>query len=298
VRFGLKSQVQNALKESPNVVNELDSSGCSAAHWASKRGDIEMLEILYSFGANLSLVSNSESQMCPIHWAASEGKLASVAFLLDRKVDINIQDANGCTPVIIATQHNHQECVVYFIHKGADMTLSDNNGDTAIHWSAYKGFVEMTGLLAHSMPRAINSTDNFGQVPLHLAALRGNHDVVEYLIYDCNADVSLKDKNGLNPLELSIKKNQLKCEWVLRKKAYRHWLGILRSLSTNRLRDSRIVRFFLCGSNEKEISAWPWRIVFLSNLLASYTTVIFATSESLVDLYYLHLFNSMVSYSY
>lgn len=127
-----------------------------------------MLEILYTHGANMSLVSNSESKMCPIHWAASEGKLTSVAFLLDRQVDINIQDANGCTPVIIATQHNHQDCVVYFIHKGADMSLSDNNGDSAIHWAAYKGFVEMTGLLVHAMPRQVNSTDNFGQVSICL----------------------------------------------------------------------------------------------------------------------------------
>lgn len=131
-----------------------------------------------------------------------------------------------------------------------------------------------------------------------MAALRGNHDVVEYLINDCDADVSLKDKNGLNPLELSIKKNQLKCEWVLRKKANGHWLNILRNLSINRLRDPRIVRFFLCGSNDKEISAWPWRIVFTSNLIASYTTVVFATNDSLVDLYYLHLFNSMVRFLY
>jgi palmitoyltransferase ZDHHC13/17 len=123
-----------------------------------------MLELLYENGANITKVSDSDSKMSPIHWAASEGKLSSISFFLDRKADINVQDANGCTPLVIATQHNHQDCVVYLIRNGADVTLCDNNGDSAIHWAAYKGYIEMVGLLAHLMPRQINSSDVFGHV--------------------------------------------------------------------------------------------------------------------------------------
>ena len=48
--------------------------------------------------------------MLPIHWAASDGKIASIRFLLDRRQDINAQDCNGCTPLVIAAQHNQAAC--------------------------------------------------------------------------------------------------------------------------------------------------------------------------------------------
>lgn len=49
-----------------------------------------------------------------------------------------------------------------------------------------------------------------------------------------------------------------------------------------------------CGSNDKEISNWPWRCVFLSNFVATYLTfVVYAIDEKLADLYLLHLLNTI-----
>jgi ankyrin repeat protein len=133
-------------------------------HWAAKRGDYEILENLYNFGAILDIVSNCESRMLPIHWAASDGKLNSIRFLLEHRVDINAQDANGCTPLVISTQYNQIDTTIYLIKNGADLTLKDTNGDTALHWAAYKGFEELVGLLLHFMPNDLDSDDFFGQV--------------------------------------------------------------------------------------------------------------------------------------
>lgn len=143
---------------------DVDPQGHSCVHWAAKRGDIEMLQILYDYGANLGIPTDSEARMLPIHWAASDGKISSLRFLIDKRQDINAQDGNGCSPVIIATQHNHPTCVIFLIKNGADTTLRDGNGDTALHWAAYKGFVEMVGLLTYCMPHFLNSDDTFGQV--------------------------------------------------------------------------------------------------------------------------------------
>lgn len=52
--------------------------------------------------------------------------------------------------------------------------------------------------------------------------------------------------------------------------------------------------YLFCGSNEREITNWPWRIVFLSNLLGSVTSFTMAMSDTLSDLGTLHFVNSIV----
>jgi hypothetical protein len=52
--------------------------------------------------------------------------------------------------------------------------------------------------------------------------------------------------------------------------------------------------YLCCGSNEREITAWPWRIVFLSNILGSITSLMLAMSDTLSDLGTLHFITSIV----
>ena len=164
VRYGMKAQVAAFLSNYPQLANLTDNQGFTCVHWASKNGDREMLKILADAGASLDQRTVSEAKMMPIHWAASDGKISSLSFFLERRQDINAQDANGCTPVIIAAQHNQLDCVIYLIKNGADTTLRDTNGDNALHWGAYKGYVEMVGLLTYLLPHELDSEDIFGQV--------------------------------------------------------------------------------------------------------------------------------------
>jgi hypothetical protein len=55
-----------------------------------------------------------------------------------------------------------------------------------------------------------------------------------------------------------------------------------------------VLGFLVCGFDEGEISRWPWRIVFLSNLLGSLVSVHVAMQEAMADLYLLHLLNTML----
>jgi len=44
------------------------------------------------------------------------------------------------------------------------MSMRDSNGDSALHWAAYKGYEELCGLLIHCNPQELNFPDKFGQV--------------------------------------------------------------------------------------------------------------------------------------
>ena len=107
--------------------------------------------------------------------------------------------------------------------KGANIQAVDTSRDTALHWAAYKGSIEVCGLLAYYRELSFATQDAYGQTPLHLAALRGHTSVVRYILQrlDLNSKperdvLFLKDKNGRTPLDLAIHKNRPNVEVVLK----------------------------------------------------------------------------------
>lgn len=89
-----------------------------------------------------------------------------------------------------ACMYGKTATAAYLLGMGAATRLSDINGDTALHWAAYKGHADLVRLLIYSgVP--LHCTDNFGSTPLHLACLSGNLTCVrllcEKVISFCNA---------------------------------------------------------------------------------------------------------------
>lgn len=136
-------------------------------HWAAKRGEREILQILFDYGARFDLPSRVDNTMLPIHWAAAEGTNHALEFFLENGQDINIQDGNGCSPAIIAVQFNQIKSLILLYKKGADLKQKDHNGDHCLHWSAYKGLEEIFEFLIYLMPEDLNSQDKFGQVRIY-----------------------------------------------------------------------------------------------------------------------------------
>lgn len=52
-----------------------------------------------------------------------------------------------------------------------------------------------------------------------------------------DASTSIRDKNGCTPLMLTVKKEQLKTEWVLRRLTSKNTLDLVTNLGLSRLRN-------------------------------------------------------------
>lgn len=130
--------------------------GHTLAHWAAKRGDMEVLELLISKGAPYLEPSEDEVAMCPIHWACTEGRLEVVRFLVDKGVSINCVDGSGCTPLLIAAQYGQSDVAAFLIKKKADTSILDKNHDSAMNWAAYKVYMDggVVASLSNKLPPA------------------------------------------------------------------------------------------------------------------------------------------------
>ena len=51
----------------------------------------------------------------------------------------------------------------------------DKENDTALHWAAYKGNVELVSLFL-ALGLSCKASDNYGQTPLHLASMMGCYE--------------------------------------------------------------------------------------------------------------------------
>lgn len=90
----------------------------------------------------------------------------------------------------------------FLLGSGALGHLTDINGDTALHWAAYKGHPELIKLLMYSGVD-LQKPDYFGSTPLHLACLSGNVSCVKILCQKSKIELGPRDKNGKTPLQLA-----------------------------------------------------------------------------------------------
>lgn len=117
-------------------------------------------------------------------------------------VAVNAADFKGLTPLMTACMFGKFATAAFLLGSGALGHLTDINGDTALHWAAYKGHAELIRLLMYSGVD-LQKPDYFGSTPLHLACLSSNVSCVKILCEKSKIELEPRDKNGKTPLQLA-----------------------------------------------------------------------------------------------
>lgn len=73
-----------------------------------------------------------------MHIVALHGHTECARYLLEQGADINCQDEDGHTPLIAAAKNGEIGVIELLIMHKADLTLYDNNGNTALHLACLK----------------------------------------------------------------------------------------------------------------------------------------------------------------
>src|SRR5215471_11057969 len=106
---------------------------------------------------------------------------------------------SGDTRLPEAAMKGDQSTVQSLLKQKVDVNEAQADGNTALHWAAYRDDVEMARLLIQAGANP-NLKTRLGDVaPLHLAATNGDAAVVELLV-KAGADVNAANGNGTTPL--------------------------------------------------------------------------------------------------
>ena len=149
------------------------------------------------------------SEVGAIQRAARAGDLEGVKRILGGGVDIHDGEGECGTALHWAVAWGRDVVVDYLLDQGADVACRDDEGLTALHLAAKKGYTETRVLqrLLSANGCAVNLQCDAGMTALHHAAQRGRADFVALLI-DAGAELGAKNEAGETALDLARRKNR------------------------------------------------------------------------------------------
>ena len=129
-------------------VNLSQGDGMTALHWAARRGDGELAEILIYAGASLD-AGTRIGRYTPLHVATREGKAGVVEILLEAGADPQLATTNsGATPLHLAARSGDAEIVSKLLKHGAQVDVREAAwGQTPLIFAAAANRVEVIELL-------------------------------------------------------------------------------------------------------------------------------------------------------
>ena len=115
-----------------NIEINLNIEGYSAAHSASALGNLQILKFLVKYKIDLELQNSSDGRYC-IHWACQELHINIIKYLINQKVNINVKDNEGITPLDIVCSEGDVKISEFLISKNANVNARRNDGITPLH---------------------------------------------------------------------------------------------------------------------------------------------------------------------
>lgn len=123
-----------------------------------------------------------------LHLAAEYGHEEIAKVLCEAGADVNLTDTDGETPLIRAAAGGYESLVLMLLKEGSNIQAQGRRYGTALHGAALHGHVDVVKILL-SHGAGINITGGQFSTALHAACLRGHVMVVNWLL-NSGADVN------------------------------------------------------------------------------------------------------------
>ncbi|KAL1487946.1 hypothetical protein ABEB36_015329 [Hypothenemus hampei] len=141
---GIASFVLDNFKDAN--VDVTNNYNMTVLHRATESGSLDMIQFLVGKSANVEAIDNYGNTV--LHNAATSDNLDTVKFLVNKKnVNINAKNNENNTVLHLAVKNGRCDIVQFLLKKGADVTLENENGATALDLAKQFQHQKMIGLL-------------------------------------------------------------------------------------------------------------------------------------------------------
>ena len=177
-----------------------DNKGWTALHFSARSGSYEIVKYFTNMGIEINLTANGKS--C-LHIAADYGHLNLCKTLINEyNVDKQVPDNDGWTALHYSAKNDSYEIVKYFTNMGIEINLKTKDGMNCLHIAALCGYLNLCKTLINKYNVDVQLPDNNGWTALHFSARSGSYEIVKYFT-NMGIEINLKTKDGMNCLHIA-----------------------------------------------------------------------------------------------
>lgn len=235
IDLGLVEDVRAFLAAGASV-DAIGPEGATSLHYAAKRGDLEIVEMLLQAGADIGVRTKSSSST-PLMTAAEFADVGVVDALIEAGAEVGKTDSYGRTALIRSASRGAVDVVKILLDAGTDPNVVSRAHGAVLHVAAQRGDVSVVELLLacgakvdvrqsdRGTPLMLAATEGqsacveillnagadfearsqAGRTPLHYAALSGESKAVRLLL-EAGADPTVVDREAKTPLDYAVRK--------------------------------------------------------------------------------------------
>ncbi|XP_062342291.1 LOW QUALITY PROTEIN: ankyrin repeat domain-containing protein 42-like [Osmerus eperlanus] len=196
---------------------------CLSIHDAVRAGDVTALMSLARSGSAVNVNDvDQEYSFTPLHWAAQDGRLECLHWLLWQGAEPSRQSPQGWTPTHLAAIRGQRACLEALIVNGVDLSVPDQRGCTPVHLASAHGHpatlqaLLRTGAVSNALgaesPGASDTGPGSWGFELELcsrsAAVQGHLTCLRWLV-EMGADHRIRNNDEETPRDTAQRFGQL-----------------------------------------------------------------------------------------
>jgi ankyrin repeat protein len=193
------------------IVNTADPMGQTALHTAARTGNVKMLQLLVSHGADM--LSEDDARHTCLHVAAAKGNTECLSFILDHGGDEMIEFTDSPeknTPLHLAASNGHLVCVRLLLETAANVFSRNAKGQTAYNLACMRGF-HAVGLLLleyQNMNAQVHSESTAGRsalpTSLHTPSVIPHHTPSTAMTIDTSQFGNLEPSHSFQSPQMTV----------------------------------------------------------------------------------------------
>lgn len=179
--------------------------------------EIDIVRELLNSGIDINAQDEQGRTAIMIATYANDAEMVKV--LIDEGADVDIQDDMLNNPFLYAGAEGYMDILKLMIAAGADPKITNRYGGVALIPASEHGYVEVVEELLTNTKTDVNHVNNLGWTALLEAIILNDGSVKQQqtirLLIEYGADVNLADKDGVSPLQHAREKGFKEIERIL-----------------------------------------------------------------------------------
>ena len=178
-----------------------DIHGWRPLHFSAKNGTYGLVKYFADTVTAINIKTN-DGKNC-FHIAACYGHLNLCKKLKEKHdFNVNLADNNGWTALHFSARSGNNKLLKYLTDKGTDIKLETADGKNCFHIAVREGHFHLSKILVNEYKFDVHVGDKNGWTALHFSAASGSYPFVKFFA-DIKSDILLKTNDGENCLHIA-----------------------------------------------------------------------------------------------